>query len=108
MILALNHDATFGYYRVPDLSKPREIQVMIEYPLASTMLLDERGMPVVAFEFRVAADPRHESHAVLSETIDLYNRVAAHAEPRQPAIYLRVSDRQSDKFGNDRVALRML
>lgn len=30
LMLALNHDVTFGYYRVPDASKPREMQVTIE------------------------------------------------------------------------------
>jgi hypothetical protein len=108
LILALNHEATFAYYRRPDLSRPQEIQVIVEYPLATTLVLDPDGLPVAAVEFRMATDPRHESSGIVKAAIELYNEAARKTESDVPLIAFRdVSDRPS-KLDDESVRLRML
>ena len=76
LMLALNHDATFGYYRFPDASKPREMQVTIEYPIATTLLLDEHSVPFVVAACHLVTDPRREIDVVVQAAVALYNHMA--------------------------------
>jgi hypothetical protein len=79
LLLCTQHEAVFGYYRLHDPSKPYEVEFYVQYPLASTFLVDERGVPIQLLHGHLEVDPRHELTSVIHETISFYNRLAPEA-----------------------------
>ncbi|HXI12041.1 MAG TPA: hypothetical protein VNM92_05280 [Thermoanaerobaculia bacterium] len=97
--LALNHSATFGYYRIPDSEHPNEVQITIEYPLATLFRIGDDGNLKEILAFHLVADPRHESSATVRLAVETYNRLAASASPEQPPIDL--IERDNPEHGPD-------
>lgn len=79
LLLCLQHEAVFGYYRLHDPLKAYEVEFFIQYPAASTFRVDENGRPVELLSAHLEADPRQELGAVVRETIGFYNRLAKEA-----------------------------
>lgn len=97
LILALNHHATFAYYRLPG---PDQLQLILEYPLSTVFRLGGGGLPVEILEFRLTADPRHEASAIIRRAIDTHNGLASRARPLHPPII--ASPRNPDRKRVDR------
>ena len=79
LLLCLQHEAVFGYYRLHDPAKPYEVEFFIQYPIASTFRVDDTGRPVELLSTHLEADPRQELGAVVRETIGFYNSLAKEA-----------------------------
>src|SRR5207302_806324 len=107
LILAINHNATFAYFRLPDPTKRNEVQIMVEYPMATLFEVDESGRLVGILEFRLAADPRQEASAVIQKTIRCYNRLARTATPTHPEIDL-VRQKRDNRFRDGKIEGRIL
>lgn len=105
LILCLNYNATYSYYRIPDGGKPFEVEITAEYPVASMWRVDERGRPVELLHSCLAVDPRHEAQAIINTAIDLYNRLAQSSPPQHPPIFLIARKRPERDWKNFQVRL---
>lgn len=85
LILSLNHEAVFQYHRVPDPAKPNEIQITLQYPLA-TLFRWEADQPPVILSIQLAADLRHESSSVIKRATEAYNAMVRISAPKLPEI----------------------
>ncbi|MGK2859511.1 MAG: hypothetical protein ACSLFQ_20100 [Thermoanaerobaculia bacterium] len=85
LILSLNHEAVFQYQRVPDPAKPNEIQVTLQYPVATLLRFEPDRAPVM-ISFQLASDLRHESSSVIKRTTEAYNSMAVVSAPQLPKL----------------------
>ena len=88
LILALNHNATFGYYRIPDPDRPDEIQLTIDYPIATMFRLGANQRPIEILNLGLTSDPRCEASVTIRNSIDFHNILASSCTPTQTAIEL--------------------
>jgi hypothetical protein len=109
VILALNHKATFGYYRLPDPSKPFEVQITVEYPIATLLQVGSDGRPVRVLAFGLSADPRREAAEVVRKAIEFHNELAA-GHPRHAQITLSeyADDAAHEKLGSGEFETRII
>lgn len=86
LILLHNHKDVFAYYRLPDPLKVAEVQIFVQYPLATLFRVDRGGKPLEILEVQLAADPRQETSAAVGAAISVYNAIASSASPEFPTI----------------------
>lgn len=98
LILLHNHRDAFAYFRLPDPAKIDEVQIFVQYPLATLFRVDEKGKPVEILEVRLATDPRHESSSVVRSALQTYNAIAESAVPPSPAIELISHEPDPSRF----------
>jgi hypothetical protein len=75
LLLCLNHARVFWYYRYPEPTDDTQVEVFGE--VATTFRLDANRRPCKILQMHLEADPRLDQSAVVRETIDLYNNLAA-------------------------------
>lgn len=98
LVLSLNHNGTFGYCRLPDPSKRKELQIMFEYPIATTVRLGEDRKIEEVLECQLAADPRHEAESIVKDAIHFYNDLTRGTRGIHPAIVLKTHEPSLEKF----------
>lgn len=76
LLLCLNHERVFWYYRYPEPADDTQVEVFGDYPLATTFRVDGDGRLCEILQMHMEADPRHVQNAVVRETITLYNNLA--------------------------------
>ena len=108
LILLHNHRDVFAYYRLPDRSKVDEIQIFVQYPLATLFRVDDRGVPVAIIEVRMAADPRHETSAAVRAAIATYNSIASSSDAAFPCIDLIDHGHDDAFFADGKIRSRIL
>jgi hypothetical protein len=93
LILLHNHRDAFAYFRLPDPARVDEVQIFVQYPLATLFRVNASGTPVQILKVRFAADPRHESRDIVLSAMQTYNVIAQTAVPACPVIDLISHDR---------------
>jgi hypothetical protein len=85
LLLCLNHERVFHYYRMPEQNDENVVECFVQYPAATTFRIDANRRPCEILQAHIEADPRHAQNAVVCETITLYNNLAV-CFPKLPRI----------------------
>ena len=90
LLLCLNHERVFWYYRYPEPTNDTQVEIFGE--VATTFRLDGNRRPCEILQMHLEADPRHDQNAVVRETITLYNNLAV-GFTELPMIGIRATNR---------------
>lgn len=96
LTLTLNHEGVFTWTRIPDETKPDEIELFIEAAARFRTVKDDEGYrrPREILRLTITKDPRLEAFESIDATITLYNHLVQDAgyphqqivtRPRPPA-----------------------
>lgn len=91
LLLCLNHERVFGYYRLPEPHDQSVVEIFYEYPAATTVRVGEDRRVREILQIHLEVDPRHAQNAVVRDTLALYNSLAVHFA-RLPLIRLESYD----------------
>ncbi len=89
LTLALNHERVFTWTRIPDETKPEEIELFIEAAARFRTVTDDEGYrrPREILRLTITKDPRLEAFESIDATITLYNHLVQDAGyPRQQIV----------------------
>jgi hypothetical protein len=75
LLLCLNHERVFGYYRMPEPGDDSIVEIFNEYPAATTVRVGDDRRVREILQIHIEADPRHAQNAVVRETLALYNQL---------------------------------
>jgi len=108
LILLHNYRDAFHYYRLPDPAVRDEVQIFVQYPLATLFKVDTQRARLVLLTVHTATDPRHESSAVVRAAIATYNSIASNAVPSHPGIDIIEHDHDRSEFLDGQFRSRIL
>lgn len=100
LTLALNHEGVFTWTRIPDETKPDEIELFIEVAARFRTVTDDEGYrrPREILRLTITKDPRLEAFETIDATITLYNHLVKDAGcPRQQIVTRPWPPAPSDK-----------
>lgn len=85
LLLCLNHERVFSYYRLPEPADDKIVEIFCEYPAATSFRVGDDRRPREILQIHIEADPRHAQAAVVRETLAIYDSLAS-TLPRLPLV----------------------